>query len=128
MVEEQLIYGSARDLTERKEIEESLRQSEEWNRSIIASAHDAFVSIDANGHIKDWNNQAEKIFGWTRAEAIGRYLHETIIPPQYRESHIRGMQHFKATGEGPVLSKTLELSALHRNRAASSRSSLSSGR
>ncbi len=115
MVEEQLIYASARDLTERKEIEESLRQSEEWNRSIIASAHDAFVSIDANGRIKDWNKQAEAIFGWSRAEAIGRYLHETIIPPQYREAHIRGMQHFKTTGEGPVLSKTLELTALHRS-------------
>jgi PAS domain S-box-containing protein len=114
MVQEQLIYGSARDLTERKEIEESLRQSEEWNRSIIASAHDAFVSIDSNGRIKDWNRQAETIFGWARAEAIGRYLHETIIPPQYRDAHIRGMQHFKATGEGPVLSKTLELPALHR--------------
>ena len=103
MVEEELIYGSARDLTERKEIEESLRHSEEWNRSIISSAHDAFVSIDANGRIKDWNKQAESTFGWQRAEAIGRYLHETIIPPQYRDAHIRGMSHFKATGEGPVL-------------------------
>jgi PAS domain S-box-containing protein len=115
VVEEELIYGSARDLTERKEIEESLRQSEEWSRSIIASAHDAFISIDSNGRIKDWNLQAASIFGWSRPEVMGRYLHETIIPPQYRESHLRGMQHFKATGEGPVLSKTLELTALHRD-------------
>jgi PAS domain S-box-containing protein len=114
VIEEELIYGSARDLTERKEIEESLRQSDEWNRSIIASAHDAFISIDSGGRIKNWNLKAEAMFGWTRAEAIGRLLHETIIPEKFRESHIRGMAHFEATGEGPVLSRTLELSALHR--------------
>jgi PAS domain S-box-containing protein len=115
LVDEQLIYGSARDMTERKQIEESLRQSEEWNRSIIASAHDAFISIDSNGRVQDWNRQAETIFGWARAEVMDRYLHETIIPPKYRESHVRGMQHLKATGEGPVLNKTLELSALRKN-------------
>jgi PAS domain S-box-containing protein len=115
VVEDKLIFGSARDLTERKQIEESLRQGEEWNRSIIASAHDAFISIDSDGRIKDWNLQAEKTFGWSRAEVLGRYLHETIIPPSFRESHLRGMRLFQTTGEGPVLSRTLELSALHRN-------------
>ena len=114
VVEEQLIYASARDLTERKAMEENLRQSEEWNRSIIASAHDAFISIDADGRVKDWNRQAEVTFGWTRAEVLGRFLHETIIPPQYRERHLRGMEHLKATGEGPVLNQTLELTAIRR--------------
>jgi len=115
LVDEQLIYASARDLTERKEMEETLKQSEEWNRSIVASAHDAFVSIDSDGRIKDWNQQAEMTFGWLRAEVMGRFLHEMIIPPKYREAHLRGMQHLKATGEGPVLNRTLELSALRKN-------------
>jgi PAS domain S-box-containing protein len=106
LVEEQLIYASARDMTERKQIEESLGQSEKRSRSIIESAHDAFISIDIDGRIKDWNLQAESMFGWPRAEALGRFLHETIIPPKYRESHLRGIQHLKATGEGPVLNKT----------------------
>jgi PAS domain S-box-containing protein len=115
VVEEELIYGSARDLTERKEIEESLRQSEEWSRSIIASAHDAFISIDSAGRIKDWNLQAATMFGWSRAEAMGRFLHETIIPPQFRESHVNGMKHFRETGEGRVLNRTLELIAQRRD-------------
>jgi PAS domain S-box-containing protein len=115
LVEEQLIYASARDLTERKLIEESLRQSEERSRSIIESAHDAFISIDTDGRIKDWNLQAESMFGWLRADVLGRFLHETIIPPKYREAHLRGMKHLKATGEGPVLNKTIELTALRRN-------------
>jgi PAS domain S-box-containing protein len=112
--EAQMIFASARDLTERKQIEETLRQSEERSRSIIASAYDGFISIDAEGKITDWNLQAETIFGWTRAEVLGRPLHETIIPPQYRNGHVQGMRHLKATGEGPVLNKRIELSALHK--------------
>ena len=113
--DEQLIYASARDLTERKQIEESLRQSEERSRSIIASAHDAFISIDLNGRIREWNLQAESMFGWPRAEVMGHFLHETIIPEKYRAEHLRGIKHLKATGEGPVLNQTLELSALRKN-------------
>ena len=115
LVEERLIYGSARDTTDRKAIEESLRQSEERSRSIIDGAYDAFISIDARGRIANWNHQAEAIFGWTRAEAMGRLLQETIIPPQHREAHQRGMQHFHATGEGPVLNKAIELTALRKS-------------
>ncbi len=115
LVEKKRIYASARDLNDRKQIEESLRQSEERSRSIIASAHDAFVSIDINGHVTDWNLQAEAMFGWSREEALGRFLHETIIPLKYRDAHLRGIAHLRATGQGPVLNQTLELSALRRN-------------
>ncbi len=92
-----------------------LRQSEEHTRQIITAATDAFITIDAGGIISDWNPKAEELFGWPRAEAIGQPLHATIIPPQHRESHLRGLKHFLATGEGPVLGMRLELSALHRN-------------
>ena len=115
LIGEKLVFASARDLTERKQIEETLSQSEERNRSIIKSAHDAFISIDKQGRIKDWNLQAEAIFGWTRAEALGRLLHETIIPLQYREEHLRGIRHLQVTGDGPVLDKRIELAALRRN-------------
>jgi PAS domain S-box-containing protein len=91
-----------RDITERKRAEEALRLSEERSRSIIDGAYDAFISIDGTGRITNWNRQAESIFGWPHAEAVGRSLHETIIPSQYRQAHLQGMQHFHATGEGPV--------------------------
>jgi PAS domain S-box-containing protein len=92
-----------------------LRESEEHTREIITAATDAFVAIDERGNIFDWNPKAEELFGWPRAEAIGRPLHETIMPLQYREPHLRGLKHLLATGEGPVLNKRLELSALHRD-------------
>jgi PAS domain S-box-containing protein len=115
LVEDQLIYASARDMTERKQIEESLRQSEERSRSIIDGAYDAYISIDGTGRITNWNRQAESMFGWTRAEAAGRFLHETIIPERFHEAHLRGIRRFHATGEGPVLNKAIELVALHKN-------------
>ena len=92
-----------------------LRQSEEHARQIITAATDAFITIDSAGAISDWNPKAEELFGWSRAEAIGQLLHATIIPPHYREAHLRGLKHYLATREGPVLNKRLELSALHRN-------------
>ena len=92
-----------------------LRQSEEHVRQIITAATDAFITIDTGGFISDWNPKAEELFGWSRTEAIGQPLHATVIPPHYREAHLRGLSHFMATGEGPALNKRLELCALHRN-------------
>ena len=103
-----------RDVSERRKAQEALRISEERSRSIIEGAHDGFISIDIGGRIIDWNRQAESIFGWKRTEAMGRLLHELIIPERYREAHLRGLAHLKATGEGPVLNQTIELSGLRR--------------
>jgi len=83
-------------------------------RSILDSALDAVVSMDAQGRITGWNGQAEVIFGWSAEEAIGRMLSETIIPPRYREAHQAGLARFLATGEGPVLNRRIEITALHR--------------
>ncbi|MBM3855402.1 MAG: PAS domain S-box protein, partial [Verrucomicrobia bacterium] len=102
------------DITRRKQIEDELRRREEEIRVIIDSAYDAFVAIDAAGRIIDWNRQATVVFGWTREEALGRRLSETIIPPQFREAHERGLQHFLASGEGPVLNRIVEISACDR--------------
>lgn len=103
------------DVTEQHLAEEALRRSEERIRSILDTAHDAFISINGEGTIIEWNAQAERTFGWSRAEAIGRLLADMIIPPHYRAAHQNGLQHFWATGEGPLLNKPIELSALHRN-------------
>ena len=89
--------------------------SEERRRLILDNAHDAFVAMSADGLIAEWNRQAEITFGWPRAEAVGRVLSETIIPPQFREAHSRGLARFLATGEGPLLNRVLEVPALRRD-------------
>ncbi len=81
---------------------------------ILDTAHDAFIGMDAASRIVQWNAQAEQTFGWTRTEAIGRSLVETIIPPAFRDAHLRGMARFLATGEAPVVNRRLELRGLHR--------------
>jgi diguanylate cyclase (GGDEF)-like protein/PAS domain S-box-containing protein len=93
----------------------ALTVSEERTRLILETAHDAYVAMDGDGLIIEWNERAEHIFGWTREEAVGRLVSDTIIPPHFRETHENGLRHFNATGEGPVLNKRLELSAIHRD-------------
>jgi PAS domain S-box-containing protein len=81
-------------------------------RAILDLAHSAFISMDEEGRITYWNVRAEEIFGLTRREAVGRVLADTVIPERLRETHWEGLRRFFATGEGPVLNKRLELSAL----------------
>jgi PAS domain S-box-containing protein len=95
--------------------EAEARESDARIRLIINTALDAVIVIDAGGQITDWNPQAEGTFGWKREEALGQSLADTIIPHQYREAHTRGLKRFLATGEGPVLNKRIEITALHRD-------------
>ncbi len=85
------------------------------HHQIIETALDAFIEIDSDGLITDWNAQAETTFGWSRSEAIGQTLSQMIIPHRYREAHTQGLRLFLATGEGPVLNKRIEIAALHRD-------------
>jgi PAS domain S-box-containing protein len=109
------LVSLALEATERLQAESALRKSEERVRSIIDTALDAAIGMDEGGHILDWNRRAETIFGWTREEAVGRELGDTIIPPQYRDAHRRGLQHFLKSGEGPVLNKRIEITGLRRD-------------
>ncbi len=92
-----------------------LRDSEERTRSIVDSAMDAVVVIDEDGRITEWNRQAETMFGWARAEVRGLPLSETVVSPQYREAHERGLRRYLQTGQGSVIRQRIELSALRRD-------------
>src|SRR3989338_3502470 len=96
---------------------EARREDEVRLRATIESAIDAVVQMDAEGIIIGWNSQAEKTFGWTHEEAVGHAMSETIIPPQYREAHKRGLKHFLLSGEGPILNSRIEFLGLHRDDA-----------
>jgi PAS domain S-box-containing protein len=89
-----------------------LEAKEARMRSVLDSALDAVVSMDEQGNISQWNPQAERIFGFTRAEAIGRRMSETIVPERFRVAHETGMRHYFASGEGPVLNRRIEIFAV----------------
>lgn len=80
--------------------------------AIIQTALDCIISIDHAGRITEFNPAAEETFGYRREDVIGQELASVIIPPAYREAHRKGLVHFLATGEGPVLNKRIELSAI----------------
>jgi diguanylate cyclase (GGDEF)-like protein/PAS domain S-box-containing protein len=103
------------DISAQKEAELALRASEEQTRLIIESASQAYIAIDAQGRIIDWNAQAEATFGWSRKEALGEPLEECIIPIAQRAAHRAGLARYLATGEGPMVGKRLEVTALHRD-------------
>jgi len=103
------------DVTSSKRAEEALRQSEQRTRLILDNALDAVITMTSSGVISDWNAQAERIFGWSRAEALGQQMSATIIPERYRERHDKGLEKFLETGEGPVLNKRIEITALNRD-------------
>lgn len=83
--------------------------------AVLKTALDAVVVMRLDGTIDGWNDVAERIFGWSSKEASGRRMSELIIPIQHREAHERGLAHFIATGEGPVLDRHIEITALRRD-------------
>ena len=111
-----MIWWSATSLGR---MEAERRRSEEafsaHLRDILDTALDASVSIDATSRITYWNRRAEEIFGWSQSDAIGQDLSMIIMPDRYREAHRRGLRHFLATGEGPILGRRIEITALRRD-------------
>jgi PAS domain S-box-containing protein len=103
------VFGISTDITDRKRAEQALRDSEERTRLIIDGAPEAVVTIDVESRITGWNPQAELIFGWSAAEAIGRTLVDAIVPLQ------RGLLLHKLTSEPAVLTRRIELTAQQRD-------------
>jgi PAS domain S-box-containing protein len=100
-----------RDMTESKKAQEELLESEQMARTIIDTALDAFVQMDENGVVVDWNTQAETIFGWSRHEAVGRSLADLIVPQQHRARHQAGLARFLSSGESAILGRRFEIEA-----------------
>jgi PAS domain S-box-containing protein len=92
----------------------SLQANEARTRAVTENALDAVVAMDAHGLITEWNTQAEDVFGWSRAEVIGRRLGETIVPLELRDLHERGLRRFLETGERRVLGRRIEITARRR--------------
>ncbi len=64
-----------------------LHESEVRTRLVLESAPDAFVTLDADGMIRSWNSAAERLFGWSEAEARGEPMRTLLVPPEFRERH-----------------------------------------
>lgn len=105
----------ARTMALQVQAQQDLSKQQAELRAVIDNAYDAYVCIDADGLIIDWNLQAESTFGWSAEEAIGQSLDDMIIPEIHRKAHRAGMKHYLATGKSSILNKRLELMAMRRD-------------
>ncbi len=110
-----LVQGVLLDISQRKRAEQALQASEQQTRLIIETASYAFIGMDTGGRVIDWNQRAVDTFGWSRDEAMGRIVAELIIPEPQRAAHAEGIKRFLSTGEGPLLNKRIEVTALNRD-------------
>jgi diguanylate cyclase (GGDEF)-like protein/PAS domain S-box-containing protein len=80
---------------------------------VLDLSTDAFIQMDAESRVIEWNLAAEKIFGLSRSQALGRPMAALIIPRRYRKAHREGIAHILATTPPPTVSRgPLELTAL----------------
>jgi two-component system CheB/CheR fusion protein len=102
------------DITERKQMEEALQESELKFRSVAQSANDAIISSDRSGHIVFWNAAAQEMFGYMEEQAMGKPL-TILMPERYRDTHQQGMERHSSTGVSNVIGNTIELEGLKKD-------------
>jgi PAS domain S-box-containing protein len=99
-LENPLNQTAAQDITERKRIEEAIRESEERLRLILESVADyAIFTIDSEGIVNGWNTGAEKIFGWSAAEIIGKSS-AIVFTPEDRRNGVPEKERLTAREKG----------------------------
>ena len=96
------IIRTGLDLTEQQETETMLREREARLRSVLETAPDAIITIDAEGIIETFSPAAERLFGYSTAEAIGRNVN-ILMPSPYREAHDGYLQRYLSTGEKRII-------------------------
>ena len=102
----------ARDVTDYRELLKRFKASEKRFRAILDTATDAILSIDENHSLILFNNAAQKIFGYSREEVLGKNLN-ILIPPNYGD-HARFVNRFLKERTSDLIGKTTSLTALRK--------------
>ncbi|MDS1029303.1 PAS domain S-box protein [Bacillota bacterium LX-D] len=113
---EKLCLALVVDLTERRAMEEELKEKETTLSAIMSSARDAIVMLDGQGNVAFWNPAAEQLFGYSREEILGKDLHRVVVPDEgLYQAYNKAFKHFQLTGEGKDVGKTIELKTKHKD-------------
>lgn len=92
--------------------DDALSKKEAQTRTILESALHSFIIMDRNGLVQEFNPTAEQTFGYSRDEVIGKEMAPLIIPPATRDRHREGLEHYLETGEGKVIGRRMEMTAM----------------
>jgi PAS domain S-box-containing protein len=111
---ERKFTGIIHDLSEQVALEDRLRASEERWRSVVESAVDGIVVVDATGHIEAFNPAAQRLFGYTEAEACGQNVN-ILMPSPHHDAHDGYMSQYLRTGERKIIGIGREVTGLRRD-------------
>jgi PAS domain S-box-containing protein len=103
------------EISRRTDAERSLSDATARLEALIATANDPVITIDEGGRVIDWNQAAERVFGWARDEAVGQLLTDMIIPPVHRKWHDAGIKRFLQDGTSQIFQRRVETRALKRS-------------
>src|SRR4051812_891003 len=106
--------GRAREAGRAGEVESGLPSpgAGEHLSAYLEAAIDCVIVADASGRIVEFNPAAERTFGYSRTEALGRTMAELIVPPSLRERHTAAFARFVETREGSMLGRRVELTGM----------------
>ena len=104
----------ARDITAAKRAQIALQEREAHLRSVLDTVPDAMVVIDSNAAIQSFSATAERLFGYTEAEVLGRNV-SMLMPSPYREQHDRYMSRYMETGEKRIIGRGRVVVGLRRD-------------
>lgn len=102
------------DVTDRKHMEQALRDSETRIRAVAQSAIDAIISANDDDKVVFWNSGAQRIFGYREEEILGKPV-TTLIPERYKDAHSLGFRRYLQTNEPRLIGRTAELQGLKKN-------------
>ncbi len=112
----QAIARSLRYAVERQRVRyEQLLEGERSTRLILENSLQAFLAIDHNGIVLDWNLRAEGLFGWSRHEAIGRPIKDLVKPSPTRDAYLTNLDKILSDSPEGILNKRMEVHALHKD-------------
>jgi PAS domain S-box-containing protein len=102
-------------LIERRRAEQSGAAVERRHRATLEASLDCVIAMDHEGKVVEFNPAAERTFGFTSAEAVGREMAELIVPPDLRERHRHGLRRYLESGEPTLLDRRIEIEAVRRD-------------
>lgn len=108
------LAGTLLDISDWREAERSMRESEARMKSILDTVPDAMVIIDQNGVITTFSVSAEALFGYSASEAVGRNV-RMLMPPPYRDRHDDYLRRRPPTGERRILRMRREFAGLRKD-------------
>lgn len=103
------------EIRDHRRTTKALKLSEQKFSGISRAAQDGIIMIDNNGNTSFWNKSAERIFGYTEDEVMGRDIHKFIAPERYYEDFKKGFEIFMKDGSGSHADNTIEIEAKHRD-------------